>query len=328
MKLSWPVDKQHSTNLSHPLLTGHLLEKHPLSTGVVAALLGIETANGDFQVQDICFARKLETITEKEPVLDPHGKFIVLASGLNISTTSPFQISLLQDWISGDLSSPVPSENLVRLILAGNTVGSMEATKPKQVALERVDSVLCSLASSIPVDVMPSKNDPSTSGWPQQAMFPSLFSHSSQWSGLETRTNPWECEVADKLVIGTSGENLDDIFKYDYCIGLSRTRLAKSVLEWSHLAPTAPDTLCKCILNQKLKHVGCHPFNDKDPFVLTSLPWLFFVGNQPTYESAMVTNGTENTRIVLIPDFGKTGNVVLVNIETGTSHLVELSTEM
>ena len=43
--------------------------------------------------------------------------------------------------------------------------------------------------------------------------------------------------------LGMSGQNLDDIFKY--VPSDSRLDLAQSMIEWAHIAPTAPDTLCK-----------------------------------------------------------------------------------
>lgn len=41
---------------------------------------------------------------------------------------------------------------------------------------------------------------------------------------------------------GTSGQTIDDIFKY--LDGDDRVGVAEQTLEWSHIAPTCPDTLC------------------------------------------------------------------------------------
>jgi DNA polymerase delta subunit 2 len=43
--------------------------------------------------------------------------------------------------------------------------------------------------------------------------------------------------------LGTSGQTIDDIYKY---IEIEdRLILAERTLHWRHMAPTAPDTLCK-----------------------------------------------------------------------------------
>lgn len=46
--------------------------------------------------------------------------------------------------------------------------------------------------------------------------------------------------------LGTSGQNLDDIYKY--LESDDRLEMAMSMLRWSHIAPTAPDTLCTRLL--------------------------------------------------------------------------------
>jgi DNA polymerase delta subunit 2 len=43
--------------------------------------------------------------------------------------------------------------------------------------------------------------------------------------------------------LGTGGQTIDDIFKY--LPSNSRLAMARRTLEWRHIAPTAPDTLCK-----------------------------------------------------------------------------------
>lgn len=43
--------------------------------------------------------------------------------------------------------------------------------------------------------------------------------------------------------MGTSGQTLDDI--YQYLEEDDRLGMARHTLEWNHLAPTAPDTLCQ-----------------------------------------------------------------------------------
>lgn len=88
-------------------------------------------------------------------------------------------------------------------------------------------------------------------------------------------TNPHEFEVDGVCFLGTSGQNIDDIYKYS--LEENRLTLLQRVLEWGHLVPTAPDTLT------------CYPLSDSDPFILESAPHVFFVGNQPCYSSQLIT---------------------------------------
>lgn len=88
-------------------------------------------------------------------------------------------------------------------------------------------------------------------------------------------TNPHEFEVDGISFLGTSGQNIDDIYKYS--VEENRLMLLQRVLDWGHLVPTAPDTLT------------CYPLSDSDPFILKSAPHVFFVGNQPCYSSQIVT---------------------------------------
>ena len=86
-----------------------------------------------------------------------------------------------------------------------------------------------------------------------------------------------------------------------------RMRTLTRSLEFQHLAPTAPDTL------------GCYPFSDKseDPFVVRECPHIYFAGNQPRFESKLVTGpGGQEVRAILVPDFGIEHTCVLVNLET------------
>ena len=89
------------------------------------------------------------------------------------------------------------------------------------------------------------------------------------------------------------------------------------------MAPTAPDTLCApCSLHSShftltgTLHciLGCYPYFKNDPFIIARTPHLYFIGNQPRFESTVLTQEDgQKTRVVLIPRFSETGQVVLVN---------------
>jgi len=114
------------------------------------------------------------------------------------------------------------------------------------------DDFLADLLPAMPVTVLPGASDPANASYPQQpihaAMFPKSRSYTtlpgaaeSGW--LDPVTNPWEGEVEGWRVLGTGGQNLNDMFKYfdsDDRLGMMET-----MCRWRCSAPTAPDTLCE-----------------------------------------------------------------------------------
>jgi DNA polymerase delta subunit 2 len=85
----------------------------------------------------------------------------------------------------------------------------------------------------------------------------------------------------------------------------NRLDIAEHTLKWAHIAPTCPDTLWG------------YPFKSADPFVLEEAPHVYFIGNQPAFESRIVEgNGGAKTLIVLVPSFEKSGEFVMMNTRT------------
>lgn len=68
----------------------------------------------------------------------------------------------------------------------------------------------------------------------------------------------------------------------------------------------------------KVQFAGAYPFQDDDPFVMRNCPHLFFVGNQPQFGTKVITGGTDgqSVRLVAVPSFSATGEIVLVDTET------------
>lgn len=63
--------------------------------------------------------------------------------------------------------------------------------------------------------------------------------------------------------------------------------------------------------------VGSYPFQDDDPFVITSTPHLFVVGSQPKFETSIITGEDDQAvRLIAVPRFDQTGELILVDSET------------
>ena len=76
-------------------------------------------------------------------------------------------------------------------------------------------------------------------------------------------------------------------------------------LHFQHVAPTAPDTL------------GCRPYTTTDPFIIGECPHVYFAANQPEFAHTLIEGDEgQRVRVVMVPDFGTTRTLVLVNLRT------------
>ena len=63
--------------------------------------------------------------------------------------------------------------------------------------------------------------------------------------------------------------------------------------------------------------LGCYPFQDKDQFVIEECPHVYFVGNQPQYDTTVIDGPAgQQVRLIAIPRFHSTGEMVLLDTET------------
>lgn len=174
------------------------------------------------------------------------------------------------------------------------------------------------LCSSLPVDVMPGESDPSNFALPQQPLSQCLFPLAASLQSLSLVSNPYEFAVEGTAVLGTSGQPLSDLRRS--VANPDDLDLLENSLKWSHLAPTAPDTL------------GCYPFYDRDPFALSSLPHLYFSANATKFATRVATSlgNASPVRLVCVPSFAATGELVLVDLSDLSARAVrfEAPTEM
>jgi len=72
---------------------------------------------------------------------------------------------------------------------------------------------LTELAAAVPVDVMPGAGDPANYSLPQQPLHRCMFPGAAGFSTLERATNPHEFELDGVCFLGTSGQNVDDVYR-------------------------------------------------------------------------------------------------------------------
>jgi len=287
-------------------------------TGVIAAVRGKDN-EGVFEVDAVIFPG----IAPQPPLpVREDNAYVAVLSGLGIGSSDrtgelSFRLQLAADYLVGLLGSTqdqATAAKVVRVVIAGGSLeqetpsvlGIRAAPRAKSIAVEPVrdaDLALTQIAAGVPLDIMPGASDPATASLPQQPMHRCLFPGASAFPTVTRATNPHSFEVGGVSFLGSSGQTIDDAYRFTPCD--DRLGIMESMLEWRHLSPTSPDTL------------PTFPFSDRDPFIIEQTPHCFFVGNQPAYDTRKVTGpGGQEVRLISVPKFSDTGMVVLVNLRT------------
>ncbi|KAG7820648.1 hypothetical protein KL909_004520 [Ogataea angusta] len=330
------------------ILDGEILDKILLVTGAVVGVLGMEVEAGIFTVVDVVYPEPGPQVPR--PV-HTAGNKVLLISGLYINNQSSLgPLEVLKEYLMGELdSSPETMEflrSITRVVLAGNSIRCVES--PDQVvlekdkyrelnksnydadAIEQLDAYIYELLNSVPVTVMPGDSDPCEVSLPKQPLHPAFFKKAGSYANFARSTNPAWLEIDGVRLLGTSGENINDMFKYfipniqvdlngegngmdspvrNEIVNESRLKLLEATMHWQNVVPTAPDTLT------------CYPYDVDDPFTLDETPHVYFVGNQPKFETAEMTLHCARdppipVRIVAVPDFCETGQMAVLDLDS------------
>lgn len=292
-------------------------------TGVVCAILGYKDKNGSFEIKDWCFPGCVPKSSLTQP--KSKGKLVFL-SGLDLANTSKtLSLNLLTEWIcgmAGDITMQENATGIVRIIIAGNSVktvtkantlmGHTEGkaqdaaiTKEVAVATTLVDAFLSEIAECCCITLMPGQHDPTNAMLPQRPLHPCILPQTSRFQSFKGATNPWIGKIAERIVMGSSGQPIEDIIKASGETDISPLEWLKKTLCWKHMCPTAPDTL------------PIHPYSVKDPFIINYCPDIYFVGNTNEADTKL-WKGEENqvVRLICIPKFSSTYTAVIVDLET------------
>lgn len=209
------------------------------------------------------------------------GKKIAIVSGLSFSGTEAsydLELNLLLEYLLGEALGPDEQSSISqisRLIIAGNSISTTkdkdddeddekrrahkkygyDASAYNPIPSQLFDEFVAELLPSLPVTLLPGAQDPANASYPQQpihtAMFPlsrayaadpATAASKSQPGWFDAVTNPWEAEVEGWRILGTGGQNVDDVFKY--VESDDRLGMMEAMCRWRCCAPTAPDTLC------------------------------------------------------------------------------------
>lgn len=322
------------------LLVGDTVKDSILVTGVVVGVLGREVAGGAFEVAELCYPMPQSTqvplselpIQQDTVPVKNQPKWIALLSDLALgSDGDDVAVQMCFDYLAGDLD-PQGTVAISKLIVAGNSLAlKMETDKEREAArwarsrpdvatndlflspVQNLDTLIASVASTLSVDVLSGQSDPSTQRMPQDPLPRGLFSLSRQFSAFKTVSNPYKCSINGLVVVCDSGQPLSDICKYEP--NSSPLKLAESIHLWQHLAPTCPDTL------------WCYPFKMSDPFIMSESPHVHVIGCQKAFQTSEYIHPETGakTRIILVPSFKRTKQLVLLNSQTLETRVVDFS---
>lgn len=292
-------------------------------TGVVCAILGHKDKNGSFEIKEWCFPGCVpkNSLTQAKS----RGKLVFL-SGLDLANTSnTLSLNLLTEWIcgmAGDITMQEDATGIVQIIIAGNSVKTVtkantlmghaegkaqDAAITKEVAeaTTLVDAFLSEIAECCCITLMPGQHDPTNAMLPQRPLHPCILPLTSRFQNFKGATNPWIGKIAERIIMGSSGQPIEDIIKATGDTDISPLDWLERTLSWKHMCPTAPDTL------------PIHPYSVKDPFIINYCPDIYFVGNTDEVDTKL-WKGEENqmVRLICIPKFSSAYTAVIVDLET------------
>ena len=201
-----------------------------------------------------------------------------------------------------------------------NNYGSKNISKYNAESLKQLDIFLKDILVSLPVAVMPGDHDPAEVCLPQQALHKMLFRTNKALLGsdrLIRTTNPQWMEVNGVRMLGTSGQNVDDVMRYipdtNGSISPTSIQVMESNIKWQNFAPTCPDTLY------------CYPYDNYDPFIFAEeLPHVYFVGNQKKYDFKKLAYEGKTVSLISVPNFKESGEIVLLDLNTLETEVVTI----
>jgi len=302
-------------------------------TGTGIAAYGY-ASGGKFHVKELSYPLfpKHENIALHQSLHGDEDKFVLFLSGLGIGKEDGnlMNLQLLTDMITGRICGGEDHalfSKVCRVVIAGNSLSEdtedkdteklakylSRNTKAKSVsAVECLEDIVVQLGSCVPVDIMPGEFDPTNQFLPQQPMHKCMFPSALRYSTVQGVTNPYKACIGGRSVLGTSGQNVSNIYKFS---GLEdRLTALETTLRCGHISPTSPDSL------------SCYPYENEDPFVLETCPDIYFAGNQPLFESKVLEEDGRRTLLLLVPTFHMSGVAVLVNLRDFSAHPITIDT--
>uniref|UniRef100_K7FH43 DNA polymerase delta subunit 2 n=1 Tax=Pelodiscus sinensis TaxID=13735 RepID=K7FH43_PELSI len=252
-------------------------------------------------------------------------RFVLLVSGLGLgggSGESSLGMQLLVDVVTGQLGAEGEQNcaaQISRVILAGNLLSQNTQNRDtlhkhagRHTAMGQSQGLAVGLVLGEAAEELARGFPILQLGERQRrmaclcrALLAAAFPLASAYSTLQLVTNPYQANIDGVRFLGTSGQNISDIFKYssmeDYLEILEWTVRGREVLltPWGQGRP------------------ACYPFYKTDPFIFSDCPHVYFCGNAPGFQAKELTGADgQQVLLVTVPDFSATQTACLVNLRS------------
>ena len=211
-------------------------------------------SNGDFFCKGTCYAHSeplpstsSTSSSSSSSSSSSKSPLVLFVSGLLLSSSLSLPAQLLIEFLSGQLGfleDVKASSRISRAFFLGNS-----AKLPREPFQRIIQNAKEIEASSCGVSLIPGPTDAVSSLVPQQPLHPSLLPRSARFSSLERATNPFHALIQNRDVLGTAGQNIQDILR-QIAPPLSVLDVMALTLQWGVLFPTTPNT-CRILLWRK-----------------------------------------------------------------------------
>jgi DNA polymerase delta subunit 2 len=334
----------------HVTKTEGVISPGLLITGVVVGAKGRLNERGLFIIEEIIYPQcdsyslpqnvKPSQNTGIFSILSNNNNLIAFISGLHfgkvdytgrLNLARNLFLDIIQRRFVSDCNLDRLIKRITRLVIVGNSIYASEDVDLVEKGsflkadlnsrvyrtliqnFDEYDNYLNLLSNSIECDYMPGTDDISSSYFPANAVNKLMLPISSKNSSVNLVTNPYKFKVDDLLLLGSSGQNIDNIRRYSN-IGPNSLDIMNKTIEWAHLCPSAPDTL------------RTYPIMESDPLILREIPHVYFAGNQNKFETQLSSYQEVPLRIIAIPDFSLTFSFVI--LDTSTLEVCEYNIEL
>ncbi|KAM3135053.1 hypothetical protein pb186bvf_012877 [Paramecium bursaria] len=287
-----------------------------LVTGIVCMLEGRLQQNNSFMVTKIFLPSLAPQQIPQVIFQKPH--YLCIASGLNYEVSgNSYFLNQFVNFIQGNTYhgyGQILSQQISQVVIAGNLfakqgqdplTGSMKVQQEYKQLYEQMaanirglDDIIDKMNQVTPINLMPGPNDAVNQLLPQNPFTRTYFQKCFESSEVQFLSNPCEFSINGYDVIGSSGQNIQDILKYQEFSDQEIDLMEQTIL-WSNIAPTAPDSL------------KCYPYTHDDPFVLKELPHIYFCGNMSEFKYKRIQ---DKCLLLTIPDLKTTGQFALINL--------------
>ena len=336
---SQPLQRSHHGDTSHFCSAEDKLEleddtaridvviQHPspdfsvasLVTGLIVGLRGHVLESGSFLATAICLPEPAPfgAPPQNNPPAPPPGeRWVAFVSGLNlISNPDLLRVELLFEALAGFVDLGPGHARLVsrtvRTFFVGGVFCAPASPFPPaetfQQRLPLIDRLFAELATTMPFDLVPCSADPSNFQFPHEPFNPCLFPLAAKLSAFRAASNPHRCWVDDCDILCEAGDVASGLAQ---CSSVQDPIVQlQNLLRWRHIVPIAPDL------------IPCHPFTDRDPFLLSKSPRILASGGAEAFQSLLWEHPHESTSdqpilLLTIPSFEKTAQIVFVELSS------------